>query len=159
MNLPLRTRFESRDAIPVRDKSSAELSRDSSYPVTNCRRDGTVAVVVAVPARMYTDRDPLATLLLLESPRWRFPAVADEMFLGGGDRMNLPRFNAEASVYQSVGRYQASGIGGTAEGGVYPARRGFPCSMCADICAGGTGICDRWCACACRGGTHCPPPD
>jgi hypothetical protein len=73
--------------------------------------------------------------------------------------MNLPRFNAEASLWQSVGRYQASGIGGTAEGGVYPARRGFPCSMCAEICAGGTGICDRWCACECRGGTHCGVPD
>jgi hypothetical protein len=43
-----------------------------------------VGVVVAMPTGMLPDRDPLATLLLLEYPRWRFPAVADDMFLGGG---------------------------------------------------------------------------
>jgi hypothetical protein len=73
--------------------------------------------------------------------------------------MNLPRFNAEASLYRSIGRYQASGIGRRAEGGVNPARRGFPCSMCHHLCAGGSGPCYRWCACACLGGTNCPRPD
>src|SRR5205807_10647097 len=61
---------------------------------------------------------------------------------GREGRMNLPRFNAEASLYHSIGLYQASGIGHRAEGGVFPARRGFPCSMCDEICADGTGICD-----------------
>jgi len=117
-------------------------------------------MVVAVPARMLRDRDPLETLLLLEYSPCRLRAVGGLLFIGGGEGyMSLPSFNAEASLYQSIGRYQASGIGGTAEWGVYPARRGFPCSMCADICAGGTGICDRWCACACRGGTNCGHPD
>jgi hypothetical protein len=73
--------------------------------------------------------------------------------------MNLPRFSAEESLYQSIGWYQAGWIGRGAEGGINPARLGFPCSMCGDICAGGTSICDRWCACACRGGTHCGHPD
>jgi hypothetical protein len=42
--------------------------------------------------------------------------------------MNLPHFNAEASLYQSIGRYQASRAGRRAEGGVNPAWLGFPSS-------------------------------
>jgi hypothetical protein len=35
--------------------------------------------------------------------------------------MNLPHFNAEASLYPSIGGYQASRAGRGAEGGVNPA--------------------------------------
>ena len=73
--------------------------------------------------------------------------------------MKIPGFTAEASLYKAKEPYQANGMGFGAEGAVKPAGRGFPCSMCPDICAGGSGICDRWCACACRGGTHCGLPD
>ena len=73
--------------------------------------------------------------------------------------MNLPRFNAEAALYRSIGPYHASVVGPRVAGGVNPARFLLPCSKCADICAGGTSICYRWCACVCRGGTHCGVPD
>jgi hypothetical protein len=75
----------SHDAVPVRDKSSAELARDSSFPATNSRGDGAVAVVVAVPAGVLPDREPLETLLLLEYAPCGLPAVADRMFTGGED--------------------------------------------------------------------------
>jgi hypothetical protein len=39
-------------------------------------------MVVAVPARMRPDRDPLETMLLLEYPPFRLRAVADEIFHG-----------------------------------------------------------------------------
>ena len=72
---------------------------------------------------------------------------------------NMPGFTAEASLYKATECYKQStwSIFLEAGGAVKPAR--FPCSRCDDICAGGTGICDRWCACACRGGTHCGLPD
>ena len=73
--------------------------------------------------------------------------------------MNLPGFKAEASLYKTKELYRANRIGFGAEGAVKPASKGFPCSMCHHICAGGSIICDRWCACACRGGTHCGRPD
>jgi hypothetical protein len=76
--------------------------------------------------------------------------------------MNLPGFTAEAALQKTSDTYRQGqhrfSVAG--EGAITPARgRGFPCSMCDDICAGGTFICDRWCACACRGGTHCGLPD
>jgi len=73
--------------------------------------------------------------------------------------MHFPGLKAEASLYKSNELYRANGISFGAEGAVEPARKGFPCSMCDDICAGGAFICDRWCSCACRGGTHCGHPD
>jgi hypothetical protein len=73
--------------------------------------------------------------------------------------MKLPEFTAEASLYKTKELYRPNGILFGGEGAVKPARGGFPCSMCDDICAGGTSICDRWCACACRGGRHCGHPD
>jgi hypothetical protein len=73
--------------------------------------------------------------------------------------MNFPGFYAEASLYETKELYRANGLAFKAKGAVEPATRGFPCSMCPEICAGGTIICDRWCRCACRGGTHCGHPD
>jgi hypothetical protein len=75
--------------------------------------------------------------------------------------MKMPGFTAEAAVYATPETYRQNSWGLFIGNGsaVTPARRGFPCSMCDDICAGGCGICDRWCACACRGGTHCGLPD
>jgi hypothetical protein len=74
--------------------------------------------------------------------------------------MRIPGFTAEAALYatpQAYRQYAWSAFVGNGEA-VTPAR-GFPCSTCNEICAGGTFICDRWCACACRGGTHCGNPD
>jgi hypothetical protein len=74
--------------------------------------------------------------------------------------MKIPGFTAESSVYTTAGTYTQNSWGLFLEnGGAVTPARGFPCSRCADICAGGTGICDRWCACACHGGTHCGLPD
>jgi hypothetical protein len=75
--------------------------------------------------------------------------------------MRIPGFTAESAVYTPPETYRQNSWGLFVGNGaaVTPARRGFPCSMCEEICAGGTGICDRWCARACRGGTHCGHPD
>jgi hypothetical protein len=74
---------------------------------------------------------------------------------------HIPGFTAQASLYRATEYYQQGARSNFIQAGgvIEPAKRGFPCSMCDDICAGGTGICDRWCACACRGGTHCGHPD
>jgi len=74
--------------------------------------------------------------------------------------MKIPGFTAEAAVYATPEIYRQNSWGlFIGNGGAVRPARGFPCSRCDDICAGGTGICDRWCACACRGGTHCGLPD
>jgi hypothetical protein len=73
--------------------------------------------------------------------------------------MNLPGFKAEASLYKTNKVYWANRIAFGAEAAFGPASRGFPCATCHVICAGGSIICERWCACACRGGTHCGRPD
>jgi hypothetical protein len=75
--------------------------------------------------------------------------------------MNMPGFAAEASLYGTSEFYQIStrNIFVEAEGTVRPARRGFPCSQCDQICEGDfIGACMPWCLCACRGGTHCGHP-
>lgn len=76
--------------------------------------------------------------------------------------MNFPGFHAEASLYETKELYLANAVAFGDKGAVKPAwttHRGFPCERCPELCAGGSYPCHRWCACACRGGTKCPPPD
>jgi hypothetical protein len=73
--------------------------------------------------------------------------------------MRIPGFTAESSVYTTPETYRQNSWGLALENGRAVTLASFPCRRCADICAGGTGICDRWCACACRGGMHCGHPD
>ena len=77
--------------------------------------------------------------------------------------MHMPGFAAEVAVYRAHNSYRSVWVEshGSAQAAVTPQRgRGFPCSRCYGICAGApTSRCDDWCACACRGGTHCGFPD
>jgi hypothetical protein len=61
---------------------NAELPGDRSHSAANYRGNGTLAKVVAVPARVLPDWEPLETVLLLEYAPCRLPAVADRMFTG-----------------------------------------------------------------------------
>jgi hypothetical protein len=63
--------------------------------------------------------------------------------------MNMPGFNAEASLYKSNGRYQAEAFKQANEG-VYPAR--IACDTCSDVyddCLDGCGNTPR-CRTSCR---------
>ena len=70
------------DAVPVALKCKREPPRYRNHAATEFRQDGTVAMVVALPAGMFPDRKSQATLLLLEHSPVGLPPIAGVVFAG-----------------------------------------------------------------------------